>query len=197
MKTIHRTINKIGLKAPYDERFINRIKEINGVFNNKNKKWYVDITYNEVVDEILDEIYGYSDDAELVNVQVTIDFNNSKFSFNDDKTRADFMNKNVLYMNDRNRIKTNNCIEIISGEFDVSADSIKFNEDFNFIFIIKDVYKPYVERYLSENPSHFGFIEIIDNYNQWKVNHLNKKISDLQSEISMLSIEVLKYERLL
>lgn len=197
MKTIHRTINKIGLKAPYDERFINRIKEINGVFNNKNKKWYVDITYNEVVDEILDEIYGYSDDAELVNVQVTIDFNNSKFSFNDDKTRADFMNKNVLYMNDGNRIKTNNCIEIISGEFDVSADSIKFNEDFDFIFIIKDVYKPYVERYLSENPSHFGFIEIIDNYNQWKVNHLNKKISDLQSEISMLSIEVLKYERLL
>ena len=36
-----------------------------------------------------------------------------------------------------------------------------------------------------------------DQTNSDAIQHLNKKISDLQSEISMLSIEVLKYERLL
>lgn len=198
MKKINVDAQRIEFNVPFSKEFNKRIKNAGGRFDGIKKVWWIDIDSEEIANEILKDVYGYEENAELIDVKVTIDFKNSDFEYTDDRN-AEFLGRTVVYSINRDFKKVGNGIQIISGEYEESGGSVKnpavkFNEDKNFVFIIRDVYKSKVDEYFKNNANASGFVEVIDKTEKAKIESLKNRRNELLKELELLNNEIAKLE---
>lgn len=198
MKKINVESQRIEFDVPFNKEFNKRIKNAGGRFDGMKKVWWIDIDSEEIANEILKDVYGYEENAELVDVKVTIDFKNSNFEYTDDKN-AQFLGRTVVYSVNRDFKKIGNGIQIISGDYEESGGSVKnpavkFNEDKNFVFIIKNVYKSKVDEYFKNNANASDFLEVINKTEEAKIEILKNRRKELLKELELLNNEIAKLE---
>lgn len=198
MKKINVDAQRIEFNVPFSKEFNKRIKNAGGRFDGVKKVWWIDIDSEEIANEILKDVYGYEENAELIDVKVTIDFKNSDFEYTDDRN-AEFLGRTVVYSINRDFKKVGNGIQIISGEYEESGGSVKnpavkFNEDKNFVFIIRDVYKSKVDEYFKNNANASGFVEVINKTEEAKIEILKNRRNELLKELELLNNEIAKLE---
>lgn len=198
MKKINVDAQRIEFNVPFNKEFNKRIKNAGGRFDGTKKVWWIDIDSEKIANEILKDVYGYEENGDLVDVKVTIDFKNSDFEYTDDRN-AEFLGRTVVYSINRDVKKVGNDIQIISGDYDESGGSVKnpavkFNEDQNFVFIIKDIYKSKVDEYFKNNANASDFVEIIKQTNEAKLQKLKKRREELSAQITALDIEIYELE---
>lgn len=198
MKKINVEAQRIEFNVPFNKEFNKRIKNAGGRFDGTKKVWWIDIDSEEIANEILKDVYGYEENAELVDVKVTIDFKNSDFDYTDDDN-AEFLGRTVVYSVNRDFKKVGNGIQIVSGEYEESGGSVKnpavkFNEDKNFVFIIKDVYKSKVDEYFENNANASDFVEVMNKTEKAKIENLKNRRNELLKELELLDNEIAKLE---
>lgn len=198
MKKINVEAQRIEFNVPFNKEFNKRIKNAGGRFDGTKKVWWIDIDSEEIANEILKDVYGYEENAELVDVKVTIDFKSSDFDYTDDDN-AEFLGRTVVYSVNRDFKKVGNGIQIISGEYEESGGSaknpaVKFNEDKNFVFIIKNVYKSKVDEYFKNNANASDFVEVINKTEEAKIEILKNRRNELLKELELLNNEIAKLE---
>lgn len=198
MKKINLDAQRIEFNVPFNKEFNKRIKNAGGRFDGTKKVWWIDIDAEKITNEILKDVYGYEENGELVDVKVTIDFKNSDFEYTDDRN-AEFLGRTVVYSVNRDFKKVGNGIQIISGDYEESGGSVKnpavkFNEDQNFVFIIKDIYKSKVDEYFKNNTNASDFVEIIKQTDEAKLQKLKKRREELSAQITALDIEIYELE---
>lgn len=194
MKKINLDAQRIEFHVPFNKEFNKRIKNAGGRFDGTEKVWWIDIDSEEIANEILKDVYGYEENAELVDVKVVIDFKNSDFDYTDDGN-AEFLGRTVVYSVNRDFKKVGNGIQIINGEYEESGGSVKnpavkFNEDKNFIFIIRDIYKSKVDEYFKNNTNASDFVEVIKKTDEVKLQKLKKRKEELYEQIKALDLEI-------
>lgn len=198
MKKINLDAQRIEFDVPFNKEFNKRIKNAGGRFDGTKKVWWIDTDSEEIANEILKDVYGYEENAELVDAKVTIDFKNSDFDYTDDRN-AEFLGRTVVYSVNRDFKKVGNGIQIISGDYEESGGSVKnpavkFNEDKNFVFIIRDVYKSKVDEYFKNNANASGFVEVINKTEEAKIEILKNRRNELLKELELLNNEIAKLE---